>query len=343
MQMKSPAPAALTADTSYGPVRSVAAPITRLHTVEETEASLRLDVFLQARHEDLSRSRLQNLIADGNVSVNGAGMRSSYRVRTGDRIELRIPEPVKLGAEPQNLPLDIIFEDEALLVVDKPSGMAVHPAPGTPSGTLVNALLYHCNDLSGINGVLRPGIVHRLDRDTTGLLVVAKNDEAHRVLAAQLEQRRMDRRYVAFCWGVIDEPVCIEAPVGRNPRDRMRMAVVEGGRHAVTHAKPVGTYRFATQVDVRLETGRTHQIRVHMQHVGHPVFGDPVYGGRNRVDGIEPARRPLARRLLACIDRQALHARLLGFDHPDGRHLEFVSPLPPDLAQVLRVAGEQTQ
>ncbi len=320
----------------------MAAPITQLHTVEDSEASLRLDVFLQSRHEDLSRSRLQHLIADGDVTVNGAVVRSSHRVRTGDAVELRIPEPVELSAKPEDLPLDVLFEDEALLVVDKPAGMSVHPAPGTPSGTLVNALLHHCTDLSGINGVLRPGIVHRLDRDTTGLLVVAKNDEAHRVLARQLEERSMDRRYLAVCWGLLEKPLRIEAPLGRNPRDRLRMAVVAGGRHAVTHVTPVREFRIATELDVRLETGRTHQIRVHLQHVGHPVFGDPVYGGRNRVDGIDPARRPMARQWLNCVDRQALHARLLGFDHPEGRHLEFASDPPADMLKVLSLAADHT-
>ncbi|MEE3039603.1 MAG: RluA family pseudouridine synthase [Candidatus Latescibacterota bacterium] len=313
-------------------------PITKLHTVDDAEASLRLDVFLQSRHEDLSRSRLQGLIADGDVSVNGAHVRSSYRVRSGDAVELRVPKPVELGAEAQDLPLDVVYEDEALLVVDKPSGMAVHPAPGTPSGTLVNALLHHCNDLSGINGVLRPGIVHRLDRDTTGLLVVAKNDEAHRVLAAQLEERQMVRRYIAVVWGRVDDALRIEARLARHPKDRLRMAVVPDGRHAVTHVSPGDRFSMATQIDVRLETGRTHQIRVHLQHVGHPVFGDPVYGGRTQVNGIDPALRPMARHLLARIDRQALHARLLGFEHPDGRHVEFTCPPPDDFNNLLDTA-----
>lgn len=307
-------------------------------TVEEADVGARLDVFLQLHHADISRSRLQNLIGDGEVSVNGAPARSSYRVRLGDTIELRIPAPVELAAEAQEIPISVVYEDEALLVVDKPTGMAVHPAPGTPDGTLVNALLHHCHDLSGINGVLRPGIVHRLDRDTTGLLVVAKNDDAHKVLAAQLEQRQMDRRYLALVWGRVESGTRIEASLGRHPKDRMRMAVIDSGRHAVTHVRPERTHSFLTQIELRLETGRTHQIRVHMQHVGHPVFGDPVYGGRNRVEGIGPKLRPVARQMLSMIDRQALHARLLGFDHPDGRHLEFTSEPPQDLATVLAMA-----
>ncbi|MBT3344668.1 MAG: RluA family pseudouridine synthase [Gemmatimonadetes bacterium] len=319
----------------------MSAPAPQSHTVDEAAAGARLDVFLQSLHDEISRSRLQNLISDGDVTVNGAHVRPSYRVREGDTIELIIPEPIKLAAEAQDIPLDIVYEDEALLVVDKPTRMTVHPAPGSPNGTLVNALLHHCNDLSGINGVLRPGIVHRLDRDTTGLLVVAKNDDAHRVLAAQLEQRQMDRRYLALVWGQLETATRVEAALGRHPRDRLRMAVVESGRHAVTHVTAVNTHTFTTQVELRLETGRTHQIRVHMQHIGHPVFGDPVYGGRNRVDGIEPGLRPMARSMLAGIDRQALHARLLGFDHPDGRHLEFTSPPPEDMASLLRGAGTQ--
>ncbi len=317
-------------------------PALQSHTADAAGAGTRLDIFLHSLHDEISRSRLQSLIGDGNVTVNGAPVRPSYRVRAGDTIELRIPEPVELAAAAQDIPLDIVYEDEALLVVDKPTGMTVHPAPGTPDGTLVNALLHHCDDLSGINGVLRPGIVHRLDRDTTGLLVVAKNDDAHRVLAAQLEQRQMDRRYLALVWGQVQAGTRIEASLGRHPRDRLRMAVVDSGRHAVTHVTPEVMHAFTTQIELRLETGRTHQIRVHLQHMGHPVFGDPVYGGRNRVDGIEPGRRPMARSMLAGIDRQALHARLLGFDHPDGRHLEFTSPPPADLAALLRTAGAQT-
>ena len=312
----------------------------RLLLVEEEDERKRLDVFVGHHCDDLSRSRIQNLIGSGSIHVNGAARRSSYRVRNGDRVAVAVPEPVTLAAAAEDLPLDIVYEDADLLVVDKASGMAVHPAPGTPSGTLVNALLHHCDDLSGVNGVLRPGIVHRLDRDTTGLLMVAKNDLAHRGLAAQLEGREIERGYVALVWGRLEAGGTVDAALDRNPKDRKRMAVVErGGRRAVTHYTPAEALGFLTWVEVRLETGRTHQIRVHLQHLHHPVFGDPVYGGRSRVRGIEPRLRPTAQRLLDGLERQALHARSLGFTHPrTGAPLYFESELPEDLARTLETA-----
>jgi 23S rRNA pseudouridine1911/1915/1917 synthase len=314
----------------------------RRFLVDEEEAGARLDVFLQGLCDDLSRSRIQQLIADGQVRVDGASRKANHRVRAGEGVDLDVPEATPLAARPEAIPLIIVHEDADLLVVDKPAGMTVHPAPGSPDGTLVNALLHHCDDLSGINGVLRPGIVHRLDRDTTGLLVVAKNDSAHRHLAAQLEERTVERRYEAVLWGSMTEGGVVDAPLDRHPKDRLRMAVVDRGarsvgRRAVTHMQPLAPLAgFLTHVELRLETGRTHQIRVHAQHAGHPVFGDPVYGGRNRVDGIEPSRRPLARRLLGLIDRQALHARRLGFVHPrTGEQVRFDSDLPADFQALL--------
>ena len=309
--------------------------------IQEEDEGERLDRFVPRVLEDLSRSRVQGLVAEGAVLVNDAAKRSGYRLRIGDRVTVQVPDPVELVARPEDLPLAVVHEDADLLVVDKPAGMAVHPAPGSPSGTLVNALLHHCRDLSGINGVLRPGIVHRLDRGTTGLLMVAKNDTAHRGLAAQLEERSVERCYTALVWGRPPEEGVVDAPLDRSPADRKRMAVVEGGRRAVTRFRRRRALGFLSLMELRLETGRTHQIRVHMQHLGHPVFGDPVYGGRTRVRGIEPRLREAARRLLEGLDRQALHAASLGFTHPrSGEALRFESPLPEDMERTLQGATE---
>lgn len=305
--------------------------------VSPEEAPQRLDLFLSRHCPDLSRSRLQGLIKDGTVRVNGQPARSSYQIRPADHIDLELPAPTELRVNPEAIPLNILYEDEDLLVLDKGPDMTVHPAPGSWQGTLVNALLHHCRDLSGINGVLRPGIVHRLDRNTTGLLVVAKNDMAHRQLAAQLQRRVLERRYSALVWG---RPRLlqgrIEASVGRHPRDRKKMGVVAGGRAALTHYQVAESFAFLSLLDLRLETGRTHQIRVHLQHLGHPVFGDPVYGGRAPIRGLQPAQRLRADELLQLIARQALHARNLRFAHPrSGEWLEFSAPLPADMETLL--------
>lgn len=313
----------------------------RSFVVDHEEEGTRLDVFLQSLCPDLSRSRIQNLVAEGAVSVGDRQRKVSYRVRVNDPVVIDVPDATPLAVEAEEIPLNVVFEDGDLLVVDKPAGMTVHPAPGSPSGTLVNALLHHCRDLSGINGVLRPGIVHRLDKDTTGLLVVAKNDATHRHLAAQLQAHSMERLYSAVLWGSLTEPGRIDAPVDRNRNDRLKMAVVDrGGRHAVTHYEPEEELAsFLTRVRFQLETGRTHQIRVHAQHLNHPVFGDPTYGGRSRTDGIADSLRPLARKLLGLIDRQALHAQTLGFRHPrtDQWH-RFSQDLPADMAALLEAA-----
>ena len=309
--------------------------------IQEEDEGERLDRFVVRVLDELSRSRVQGLVAEGAVLVNDAAKRPGYRLRIGDRVTVEVPDPVELVARPEDLPLAVVHEDADLLVVDKPAGMAVHPAPGSPSGTLVNALLHHCRDLSGINGVLRPGIVHRLDRDTTGLLMVAKNDIAHRGLAAQLEERSVERAYTALVWGRPPDKGVVDAPLDRSPADRKRMAVVEGGRRAVTRFRRLRELGYLSLMELRLETGRTHQIRVHMQHLGHPVFGDPVYGGRARVRGIEPRLREAARRLLQGLDRQALHAACLGFAHPrSGEALRFESPLPGDMERTLQGASE---
>ena len=270
--------------------------------------------------------------------MDGKAVRPSHKVRPGDRIALLLPDPSPSDMLPEPLPIDILFEDAHLLVVNKPAGMAVHPAAGLRSGTLVNALLYHCDRLSGINGVLRPGIVHRLDKDTSGLLVAAKDDGAHRGLSAQLQARTVERVYAVFVWGHPGtEEGRIEAPIGRDPGDRKRMAVTErGSRAAATRFSVAARFGFLSQLDVRLETGRTHQIRVHLAHAGHPVFGDPTYGGREQhVSGIAPAFRAEARRLLGLISRQALHAQTLGFVHPvTGERLRFTSALPEDMRRL---------
>jgi 23S rRNA pseudouridine1911/1915/1917 synthase len=302
--------------------------------VAENDESERLDRFLVGQCPQFSRSRVQSLIDEQAVTVNGHPARSSYRVRDGDAVRLELPPTVPLVAvDPEDIPLDVCYEDPHLLVVNKAAGMVVHPAPGSWNGTLVNALLHHCTDLSGINGVLRPGIVHRLDRDTTGLLVVAKSDESHRGLAAQLEERTLQRCYTAVAWGHLDESGRIDQPIARHPRDRKKMAIVAGGRAAITTYSRIEEHAFATLLEVRLQTGRTHQIRVHLQDLGHPVFGDPVYGGRDgQVRGIKPELRPRARALLALLERQALHASSLSFRHPvSAETVRLEAPIPTDM------------
>ncbi|KUK11918.1 MAG: Pseudouridine synthase [Moorella sp. 60_41] len=287
------------------------------------EAGIRLDVWLARHLPDISRSRVQGLIEEGLISVEGRPAKAHYKVRPGDRIAGVIPPPRRLEARPEPLELDVVYEDEDIIVVNKPQGMVVHPAPGNERGTLVNALLYHCRNLSGINGVLRPGIVHRLDKDTSGLLVAAKNDASHRSLVAQLKARQVKRVYLALVHGEISEPAGrIEAPIGRHPVDRQRMAVTfKNSRPAVTHYRVTEIFPGYTLVEALLETGRTHQIRVHMAYVGHPVVGDPKYGGR---------KQPFA------VPGQLLHAARLGLFHPrTGRYLEFSAPLPEAFGRVL--------
>ena len=302
--------------------------------------SRRLDRFLSDHHPDISRSRLQALIREGRVHVNEQPSRPSYIVQPGDRIDIDIPEPAPLEVLPEPIPLQVVFEDGDLLVLDKPAGLTVHPAPGSWSGTLVNALLHHCSDLSGINGVLRPGIVHRLDRGTTGLMVVAKNDRAHRGLAGQLEIRTLGRRYHAVIWGTLPEDeVEVDEPIGRHPRDRKLMAVVPRGRPAHTRFSTVERFAFLSLVEAQLATGRTHQIRVHLLHLGRPVFGDPTYGGRTRAGGINPELAGSARQLLTSIDRQALHAYHLHFSHPvSGKLMEFEIEPAADFAGLVAAA-----
>ena len=300
----------------------------------------RLDLFLRTHCPQHSRSSIQALIKAGAIRVNGQKTRPAYLVQPGDEIAVELPEPEPIAARPEALPLSIAYEDDDLLVVNKAAGMTVHPAPGATEGTLVNALLHHCRDLSGINGALRPGIVHRLDRETSGLLLVAKRDAAHRTLAASLQAHQIERRYAALVWGVLrEENGRIEAPIGRHPKNRKKMAVVADGRAAATNFKVAKRCPFTTLVECQLETGRTHQIRVHLAHIGHPVFGDPVYGGRDQARGIRPEYRRQANCMLSLIKRQALHAKKLRFAHPTtGEVMEFAAPLPEDFQAALEAA-----
>jgi 23S rRNA pseudouridine1911/1915/1917 synthase len=305
----------------------------------------RIDRYVARAVPELSRSRIQQLIAEGRILLDGQPVRASHRLNAGDPIQVEIPPPEPVAIRPEDIPLDVLFEDDHLLVVNKPRGMSVHPAGRLRSGTLVNALLGHCERLSGINGVQRPGIVHRLDKDTTGLLMVAKDDVTHRGLARQLEARTVARQYAAVVWG-FPSPRSgrIEGAIGRHPKDRKRMAVVRsGGRHAATRYETVAGYDFLTSVAFRLETGRTHQIRVHAAHTGHPVFGDSDYGGgQKRVKGLAPQFRADANGLLKMAGRQMLHAESLGFEHPvTHEHLSFRAGPPADMAEVLRRLEER--
>lgn len=301
--------------------------------VVDADAGARLDVWLTARLPDLSRSRLAQLLEQGRVAVNGGAARKSQRLRLGDRVELTLPAPEPSTIAPEDLPLTIVYEDADLLVLDKPAGVVVHPAPGHRSGTLVNALLHHISDLSGIGGVLRPGIVHRLDKDTSGLMLVAKNDVAHRALADALKRREIRRIYLAVAWGhFAQEQIEVDAPLARSPTHRQRMAVLARGRRAVTRFQRLERWVAADLLRAELETGRTHQIRVHLAHIGHPVVGDPVYGGAG-ARGISGPGVLWARSLQKLVPRQFLHATGLSFRQPrTGEPLRFDSPLPPDLA-----------
>lgn len=280
----------------------------------------RIDKQLGHHFNQFSRSQLQKWIKDGHVLVNGKQVKSKYQLAVGDQVEIVPEQPQKIDLEPEDIPLDIVYEDDDVIVVNKPQGMVVHPAPGHPDHTLVNALLYH-SPLSTINGEFRPGIVHRIDKDTSGLLMVAKNDMAHRSLAAQLKAKTNKREYVALVHGVIKENQgTIDAPLGRSLKDRKKQTVVADGRHAVTHFRVLERFRDYTLVACRLETGRTHQIRVHMKYIGHLLAGDPLYGPRKTLPG----------------NGQYLHARLLGFKHPrTGKQMTFTAPLPEYFSKML--------
>ena len=290
----------------------------------EESKNQRLDAFLASSLDGLTRSQATRLIESGEVAVNGRAVSKSYKLAGGEDIAVTLPEPEPVEAVPQDIPLDVVYEDADVIVVNKPSGMVVHPAPGHPDGTLVNALLYHCaGTLSGVGGALRPGIVHRIDRDTSGLIIAAKNDAAHQYLSAQLADHTLARTYECIVVGALREDRgTVDAPIARHPTDRKRMAVVAGGREAVTHWEVIARYPGYTHVRCRLETGRTHQIRVHMAYIGHPILGDTVYGAKTEVPGLTG---------------QCLHAVGLRFLHPRTHEVvELSCPLPEEFTRMLQ-------
>ena len=283
----------------------------------QEDQQMRLDKYLAEQFPEQTRSYLQKLIKDGEVTVNGKSVKTGYQLSKGDEVCVNIPEPKELNVEPQKMDLDIVYEDDDVILINKPKGMVVHPAPGHISDTLVNGLLYHCKGkLSGINGIARPGIVHRIDRDTTGILIVCKNDMSHNSIAAQLKEHSINRRYRALVHGNLKEDTgTVEGPIGRHPIDRKKMSINEkNGKPAVTHYTVLERFGNYTLIECKLETGRTHQIRVHMTSIGHPLVGDDVYG---------PAKCPFK------LQGQCLHAMVLGFVHPrTGEYMEFSADLP---------------
>lgn len=302
----------------------------RVVLVEPEHDGVRLDSFLAALLPDQSRSQLQRLIRDGRVTGPGKALRASTPVRTGQTFSIDIPPAEPIAVEPEALPLRIVYEDEDVVVLDKPAGMVVHPAAGHSRGTVVNALLHYVRDLSGIGGELRPGIVHRLDRGTSGLMVAAKHDQAHQELSRQFSDREVEKEYVTLVWGVVHAGRRIDAAIGRDPRDRQKMSTrARRVRSAVTRVTWARHFKGVTLLKVAIATGRTHQIRVHLSAIGHPVVGDAAYGGQHR-------RVPHDLRAVMRLERPFLHAARLVFTHPrDGRRVEFDSPLPPDLESVV--------
>ncbi|HDX9655622.1 TPA: RluA family pseudouridine synthase [Bacillus toyonensis] len=292
-------------------------------TVAEEQKSERIDKFVAEINSEWSRSQVQQWIKDDVVTVNGKSVKVNYKVKENDEITVTIPDPEELDIQAEDMNLEIYYEDADVLVVNKPRGMVVHPAPGHTSGTLVNGLMHHCTDLSGINGVMRPGIVHRIDKDTSGLLMVAKNDMAHESLVNQLVAKTVTRRYKAIVHGVIPhDKGTIDAPIARDKKERQSMTVDENGKHAVTHFQVLERFKDFTLVECRLETGRTHQIRVHMKYIGYPLAGDPKYGPKKTLD----------------MNGQALHAGILGFDHPrTGEYIQFEAPIPEVFKETLNI------
>jgi 23S rRNA pseudouridine1911/1915/1917 synthase len=291
------------------------------HIIQQNEQGERIDKIVSGLNKEWSRSQVQQWIKEGHIKVNDEEVKPNFKCPVESTITVTIPEPEELDVEPENLHLDITYEDSDVVVVNKPKGMVVHPAPGHYSGTMVNGLMYHCKDLSGINGVLRPGIVHRIDKDTSGLLMVAKNDLAHEHLVNQLVEKTVTRKYTAVVHGLIPhEYGTIDAPIGRDPKDRQSMTVVDNGKNAVTHFKVLERLKDFTLVQCELETGRTHQIRVHMKYIGYPLAGDPKYGPRKTLS----------------LNGQALHAGVLGFKHPrTNEYMEFEAGLPMEFKELL--------
>lgn len=295
------------------------------YIIGEDDSKKRLDVFVSEQYDNVSRSYAQSIIKDGNVTVNSKIQKSSYKLCVGDRVVVNLPTPKELEVEPQNIPIDIVYEDDDLIVVNKPQGMVVHPAVGNFDNTLVNAVLYHTKGrLSSINGVIRPGIVHRIDKNTSGLLVIAKNNNAHNRLSEQFKVHSITREYEMIAVGGVDwDKMTVDRPIGRNPKDRLKMGIVEGGKRAVTHFEVVERYDGFTHLKARLETGRTHQIRVHLNYLRHPILGDDLYGYNVKK--------------FSYLNGQLLHARVLGFNHPTtGEYMEFSSELPDYFIDVIK-------
>lgn len=303
---------------------------TTIFVVDEKDKGTRIDKYLSEMLEDKSRSFIQGLIEKESIRVNNKVPKSNYKVKSQDEIEVELPEPEVLKVDPEDIDLDILYEDKDVIVVNKPQGMVVHPAPGNYNGTLVNALLFHCKDLSSINGVIRPGIVHRIDKDTSGVLVIAKNDDSHNFLSAQLKDHSMKREYYAIVEGRLkNDDGVIDKPIGRNKKDRLKMGIVEDGKRAVTHYKVIERYNGYTLIKCILETGRTHQIRVHMASIGFPLIGDPLYGFKRQKFKVEG---------------QVLHAKTLGFIHPSTKeYMEFESDLPEYFQELIEKLRNETR
>ncbi len=310
------------------------------YTAAEENSGIRLDVFL-ARQSELSRSKIGRLIADGHVVIDGSRTaKASYPMEPGDVATLTVPPREEPDFAPENIPLDIVYIDEHIIVINKPAGMVVHPGRGNVTGTLASALLYHVRSVAGVGDAQRPGIVHRLDKDTSGLIVAALTEKAHTNLSRMIRNREVGRGYIAFVWGHPRQSAgSIEAPLGRHPKKGTMRAVVEDGKVAVTHYELIERNDFLSSLRIKLETGRTHQIRVHLAHIGHHIFGDPMYGGREeRLKGFTPEIRTRAKKLLKILDRQALHAYCLELLHPvSGQDLRFETPFPADLMALERV------
>lgn len=314
--------------------------MTHTFTAIPSDAKKRLDIFLSQKLPELTRSRIKNLIEGGLVYLNSKPVKAGVKIKTGDKIAITIPLPQAIAAEPEKIPLDILYEDKHIIIINKPPGLTVHPGAGRAKGTLVNALLYHCKDLSGIGGALRPGIVHRIDKDTSGVIIAAKTDKAHQSLSQQFKEHSIKRKYLTIVWGVVkNDEGTIDLPIGRHISERKKMSVrTKRGRRAVTHYRVIKRFNNFTLLEASLETGRTHQIRVHLSAIHHPVAGDPVYGKKNMPSGLSPKLTMLLKNL----KRQALHAQTLGIIHPETKeYLEFTSPLPDDMKTVMRALEEE--